>query len=64
MNLLRGFQISFSDNLTKETILENEDIQINIIFKFLKSSVLEKQLKAIDEIKYFINLSSDASFTR
>lgn len=60
--LIRKFHILFEDLEIKENSLStNEERELLIIVKFIKSGLLEKQLKSIDEIKFLI-LATDSSY--
>lgn len=60
--IIRKFHILFEDLDIKENNLStNEERELLIIVKFIKSGLLEKQLKSIDEIKFLI-LATDSSY--
>lgn len=60
--IIRKFHVLFEDLDIKENNLStNEERELLIIVKFIKSGLLEKQLKSIDEIKFLI-MATDSSY--
>lgn len=60
--VIRKFHVLFEDLDIKENNLStNEERELLIIVKFIKSGLLEKQLKSIDEIKFLI-MATDSSY--
>lgn len=62
LSIIRRFHQLFEDLEIKDSNFAiNEERELLLIIKFIKSGFLEKQLKAIDEIKYLI-LCCDPNF--
>lgn len=59
---VQKFNAFFDDLALKDNSqFDNEEREMNLIIKFMKSGFLEKQLKAIDEIKRLIFLSDSSN---